>query len=287
MSLAVVTAIFFGFNTLLVKALTKKGWGESGLVWVNFTIGCIPLIIYAWDRASWQTTHVFWMALPFGVLGNMIAVTMLYRAIRLTKISIVLPLVAVSPIFMIFTSRFMVGQSVSTAGFGGILLVVLGAYLLGCSEDRSSILAPFAALWRDPGARSALLVAVLWSFTANIDKICIRASDELTYSAIFAAGMSLGCLPFFLRRSNRAAEVGLWRESIFLLIALGVTYAIQAGAHMTAIVTVPVPYVVAIKRGGVLIGVIHDIIRGERGIAWSAGGGILVLIGVIIIIFAA
>ncbi len=74
------------------------------------------------------------------------------KAIKLSPLSITLPFLALSPIFMIFTSDFILGERLGKYGIGGIILTVIGAYLLNVRDTRKGILEPFKAIQRERGS---------------------------------------------------------------------------------------------------------------------------------------
>jgi drug/metabolite transporter (DMT)-like permease len=277
---AILTALLFGANAFPAKRLTERGWNESSVAWMNFAAG-IPILWFAGATfGQWVFRDGFWGAFVLGLAGNFLAFTLYYRAIRLTDISIVLPLVSLSPVFMLVTSRVILGESPSPAGFAGVLLVGIGVYVLGCARDRSYFAAPIHAILRDPGARLALLVSFLWSITSNLDKKCVLASDSYVYPACFATAGFFLYAPIVGFRTGfadlRKAPPAAWGWAI----ALGVSGAVMILAQMTAIASMPAPYVIAIKRSGLLVGVVIGILRGESGAGWRLGGASLTVAGV-------
>lgn len=289
MSFAVAAALLFGFGSFPAKRLAESGWDEYEIGWVTFGFGVLPLCAATTWLSAWRFEPQFWPYCAVAVLGNMLAVTAYYRAIRMTDLSIVLPIVSISPAFMLVTTKVILGETTSSGGTFGVLIVVAGAYLLGCAKDRSSMLAPVAALAGDHGARWALLVAVTWSITSNVDKICLGMSNSVGYPAVFTTGMTLAysALLYFRRRGavKRSPTVAAIKEgpSVLYPLAVGVAYAAMLVAQFTALYFMAVPYVIAIKRSGLLVGVAVGALRGEKGLRWRVFGGVAVVAGIAII----
>lgn len=112
-------------------------------------------------------------ALAVGGGLNVISSVLYMRAIRESDLSLTVPLVAFTPLFLLITSPLLLGEFPGPRGIAGVLLIVLGSYLMKAGE-RGGPLAPLRALLREPGARRMLLVALIWSVTANMDKIGVR-----------------------------------------------------------------------------------------------------------------
>ncbi|MEK8022265.1 MAG: EamA family transporter [Candidatus Hydrogenedentota bacterium] len=282
-ALAALTAVFFGLNAYPARTLGRRGRRAPEVAWMNFTISAPILFMVALAWGNWRFQPGFFSGLAAGVAGNMIAYTLYFRAIRDTDLSIALPLVSLSPLFMLFTSRWMLGEEMTSTGTAGVVCVAIGAYLLGCARDRSDLAAPFRALWRDKGARSALAVSVVWSITSNIDKYCVRLSDPFTYSAIFALCSSVIYLPllYCVKPSRDAPAL---RHDAGIAVALGISSALMVLCQMSAILLIPVPYVIAIKRAGMLIGIADAVYRRESGLAWRLAGSLLILAGIGLIV---
>ncbi len=283
-SLAAATAVLFGLNALPARALRRRGWNEFQVAWVNTAVGLVPLLLAAWAWGGGVLRPGFFASLALGVAGNMLAFTLYYRALGIGELSIVLPLVSISPLFMLVTSRVMIGERIPPAGALGVVLIVLGAWFLGAARDRASLLAPLRALWRDPAARIAVFVAFIWSITSNIDKQCVAASDSFTYPAIFSAVTTLAYAPLAWRRDRGEAMRQASSSTLGLGLMLGLLHSGMILCQMNALGYLPVPYVIAVKRSGLLVGVLAGWWRKEPGIAWRLAGAVIILSGVVILL---
>lgn len=284
--LAAATALLFGLNALPARSLRSSGWSEFHVAWANTAVGLVPLALAAAFWGGGAIREGFWASLAFGVAGNMFAFTLYYRALGLGELSIVLPLVSISPLFMLVTSRIMVGEHVTVGGASGVLLVVAGAWFLGAARDRADLLAPLRALWRDRAARIALLVAFLWSITSNLDKRCVAASDSFTYPAVFSAVTTLAYAPFAWWGSRSAVYARSGGRERGQAALLGLLHSTMLLCQMSALGFLPVPYVIAVKRAGLLVGVAADTWRGLPGTRWRLAGALLILAGIVILLVA-
>lgn len=127
-------------------------------------------------------TKEFWFALLIGGGLNAICTILYMKAIKQSALSLTVPLVALTPMFLLLTSPYMVGEFPEVNGVLGIALIVIGSYVLNFNAAARGYFAPFQALLQEPGPRLMLITAFLWSITANCDKIGIQNSSPLFWS---------------------------------------------------------------------------------------------------------
>lgn len=262
------------------------------------------------------STTVFVLALPFlfvpfprpgprlaeALIGsggpNIVAYVLLAKAVKYSDLSLVAPLMGLTPLFLLVTSPLIVGEVPGALGIVGVLLIVCGAYVLNLRDIRRGALEPLRAIARDRGARLMLGVALLWSISANYDKVGVEASSVLAWPLLVNAVMALAMLGMVAARARggwrdsphrmAAADGALEphrprrRETGYLLIG-GVVNAASIVAQMTALTLTLVPYVIAVKRTSVLFSVlIGALLFRESRIRERAAGALLILAGVIL-----
>ena len=246
--------------------------------------------------------------LPLAILGsavpNVFAYLLLAKAVKHSDLSLVAPLLGLTPLFLLVTTPLILGERPHAVGVAGVLLIVLGAYLLNVQDFRHGPLGPFRALLRDPGARMMLGVAFLWSISSNYDKIGVDATSPLAWPVIVHSFVTLVLVPVVAwRRLRGAGEAdeslhattvsmdgvlpGWWsrnaRRAPLVLVAAGMVNALQSFTHMTAITMTFVPYVVAVKRTSLLFSVgLGRVMFNERRIRQRALGAATILAGVLV-----
>ena len=224
----------------------------------------------------------FWLALVTG--GTLYAFTLvLYmKALKSSDLSITVPMLTFTPLFLLITSPLMVGEFPGIFGLIGIFLIVAGSYLLNINKKSQGYLAPFKALLKEKGPRLMLVVAFIWSITSNIDKIGLQNSSPLFWVIAVDIYVALLMLPLCtFRRNRKTAQIRAnWRA----LLTLGLFGGLTAVCQMTAISLTLVAYVISIKRtsaiGGVLFGYL---IFKEKGIRARLVGAIVMVFGVLFI----
>lgn len=195
-------------------------------------------------------SRTFFFALVVGGLLNVLTNILYMRALKLSDISVSVPLIAFTPVFLVGTAFFILGERPSLFGVGGIGLVVFGAYLLNIKKFKEGFFRPFQALFAESGARIMFLVAFLWSITSSIDKIGVTQSSPLLWvlmTDIFIALIMIPIVYFFSRSSW-----GKIKEHFLKLSAVGASDSIASLFQMMAVSTTLVPYVIALKRTSIL-----------------------------------
>jgi drug/metabolite transporter (DMT)-like permease len=227
----------------------------------------------------------FWWALLVSGGINVVTAILYMRAIRLSDLSITVPMVSFTPLFLLLTSPLLLGESPEPAGIVGIVLIVLGSYLLNLHKRDQGFWTPFRALLSEPGPRLMLLVALLWSITANVDKIGLRHSSPVLWAIAVNIAIACGLAPVILYR--RAIGLGRIRGNLVLLLATGLCGAMTSLSQMTAISLTLVPHVIAIKRTSTLLSVVWGhFLFGESGVRQRLAGSAVMLAGVLLILWS-
>ncbi len=221
-------------------------------VWKVFSLPFIlPLIFFT--PMPEQIPGEFWMALVVGGSLNILATLLYIRAINQSDLSITLPLLSFTPVFLLFTSPLMVGDVPALWGYVGVFFIFAGSYILGI-RDRSSVFSPLRALVKEPGARLMLMVALIWSVAANMDKIGVVATSPFFWAVCVQSYISLGLTIVLL--FNRPVLRGRLGGNLKILLLIGFFTGAGFVFQMSAIKLGLVPYVIAIKRTSIIMGVL-------------------------------
>ncbi|MDO8265272.1 MAG: EamA family transporter [Candidatus Parcubacteria bacterium] len=224
----------------------------------------------------------FWIALLVSGSLNIVATILFFKALKSSDLSIVIPMVTFTPIFLLITSPLLVHELPNALGIAGIILGVIGAYIMKIKEISKGYLAPFKSLLKEKGPKLMLLVAFIWSITSNFDKIGVQNSSPIFWVISINFMLILGMLPIMLYKSQKPTTQIMRGKKILLL--MGLFSAISVIFQMTAINLTLVAYVISIKRTSVVMGVIFGaLIFKEKGIKERLIGAVIMVISVLII----
>jgi drug/metabolite transporter (DMT)-like permease len=225
---------------------------------------------------------VFWYALVSCSLLNTLTSIMYFRAIKLSPLSITVPMLTFTPLFMLLTSPLIVGEFPGLLGIGGIVLIVIGAYIIHIRNVRDGLLSPFRRLAGEQGPLLMLGVAFIWSITSNLDKVAVLHSSPLFYIVLFNALVALFLTPLaYLKTRGRFKGV---RVSVKVLVPLGLFTALTAVFQMTALTLTLAAYVISIKRLSAIFAIIYGFaFFREKNIRQCLLGAAIMLAGALLI----
>ncbi|MFM9268438.1 EamA family transporter [Tychonema sp. BBK16] len=274
--LGIFTAFFEALKDVFGKQNLKKS-DEYVVAWsLSFfsVILLIPWVIYTGIPAL---NTQFWIALLIGGSINAVTALLYIKAIKVSDLSLTVPLVALTPLFMLLTSPLIVGEYPKFFDYIGIFLIVIGSYLLNIKEKSQGYLAPFKALVNEPGPKLMLIVAFLWSITSNFDKIGVQNSSPIFWLFSIFGTMSVLLLPVLLHKTPNPGTKIL--KQLPMLAAMGFFNAIGVLCQMQALTLTLVVQVIAIKRTSVLMGVLfgHFIFKEKDIQQRLLGAGIMIL----------
>ena len=279
--LGIFTAFFEAVKDVFSKQNLKKS-DEYVVAWSLAFFSVIfltPWVIYTGIPAL---NTQFWIALLIGGSINAVTTILYIKAIKVSDLSLTVPLVALTPLFMLLTSPLIVGEYPNFFDCIGILLIVAGSYLLNVKEKSQGYLAPFKALLKEPGPKFMLIVAFLWSITSNFDKIGVQNSSPIFFFFFLFGTMSVLLLPILLHKTPNPSRKIL--KQLPMLAAMGFFNAVGVLCQMQALTLTLVVQVIAIKRTSVLMGVLfgHFIFK-EQDIQQRLLGAAIMILGVFFI----
>lgn len=185
-----------------------------------------------------------------------LAVILLYmKAIKRAKLSVTVPLVTLTPLFMLLSSPILIGEFPNFLGLNGIVLIVAGTYLLNMEGDRQNFFAPFTNLITNKNSRYMLIVAFLWSITANIDKIGVEETSPIFWAFSKDFIILIYLLPILWIKSKE--PIGQLKGRWLPLIGVGFFRTASVVTQMFAIQFILVAYVIAIKRSSSLLIILY------------------------------
>lgn len=202
-----------------------------------------PLIFYFGFEEL--TPRFLWALLASSVL-QLIVILLYFKAIKRSELSVTVPLITLTPLFMLLTSPILIGEFPSLLGIVGIVLIVAGTYISNISEDNKNFFAPFAMLVKEQGPRYMLLVAFIWSITANIDKIGVEETSPVFWSFSKDFVILFYLIPILAVKSKKPLSQINKRKWPLLLV--GFFRSASVLTQMFAIQFILVAYVISIKR---------------------------------------
>jgi drug/metabolite transporter (DMT)-like permease len=226
--------------------------------------------------------QTFWWAFILSIPINVIAYLLYLYAIKISPISLSVPFLAFTPIFMILTGFFILNETISIGGGIGIGLIVMGGYVLHFTKKQASLWVPLSAFLNEKGSWFMLIVAILFAFAAVIGKKAILHSSPLFFSYSFFLVFNITVLAGFLlfqkndwRKILHSTPKGIWLGSLLM---------IHISFHALAIAVSTAVYMVAVKRSSILITILLSwFVLKEENIGYRGLGTLLMFAGMLFI----
>ena len=280
--LAIATALCVATG----DALTKKFFGRFSPydMAIASSIYSLPfLVVYIFFIPIPQLDTVFWWIACILIPLDTFAFYLYMKAIKLSPLSLSIPFLSFTPVFMILTGFIVLGEVPNSWGIIGIGFVVAGSYLLNVTQVKYGYFAPFRAILREPGSILMLVVAFIYSFLAVLGKKAIQHSSPLFFGCFFLEALNITTLIFF-----PFLEKIRWRDILKVPVkglSVGLMLFLHALFHCLAINMIEAVYMIAVKRMSILFSVVYGwILFKESDISARMLGALFMFAGVVFII---
>ena len=226
--------------------------------------------------------RVFWINFVLSIPLNAAAYILYLYAIKMSPLSLTVPFLAFTPAFMIITGKVVLDEDISLWGGAGIMLIVVGSYVLNISSTMGGISQPFRRFIDEKGAWIMLTVAFIFSFAAVIGKEAMIHSSTLFFSFSFFIVFNV-CILFVLLLTGKI-QTSLFIKEPTKGFWLGLLLSIHVACHGLAIAIANAAYMIALKRSSILFTVIVGItLLKEENPKWRGIGTALMFLGVLLI----
>ncbi|HTP86052.1 MAG TPA: EamA family transporter [Candidatus Acidoferrales bacterium] len=192
------------------------------------------------------------MALDVGLIT--IVTRLYFRALQISPLSMCIPFLAFTPVFLIPTTYVILGQKPQPIKVLGVLLIVTGSLVMHRQLFAVGWLAPVKAVIEYKGSRYMLLVALVFSLTNPLDAKLVAMSDVYTEACVYGLGLSIA---FYLLARAQRCDFGAAARGNFRWIALaGVCDAVSLLFQLASYAYIAVVITVSIKRAGIVLAVL-------------------------------
>jgi len=288
----VVLALLSALALATVDVVTKArmvSWSAERITFARFFWTGILL------SPLWLIVNVpalpprFWGLVALTIPLEVLAVIWSMRAIKLSPLSQAQPLLALTPAFTALIGYLLLGERLTLLGVCGIILVVIGAYLLrwggllAAGPARSqSMIAPFVALIREPGPRYMLGVAAIYAVTTVFCKAALAYVPAMTFVVIYYTAMCLVTTLWFVWRESDAVHALFEKPGAHFAVAI--LMAVMIISHFLAMAQIEAAYMITVKRTSLLFSIFYGVLLfREGGLIRKLSAGMVMLLGVYLV----
>lgn len=278
-ALMLISAVAWSVLDALRKGLATRVAAEPLVVWM--TLGQVPLLALLWGAASppGELDSTYLLVAGGSIALNVGASLALFAALRAGELSLVIPLLSLTPAVVTLLAIPILGELPSVWQLLGIALAVAGAFALAGGS--------LSAVRRAPGVGAMLVVVGCWSLTLPLDKVGVMRAGAALHGLVLCASMVVA-MTLWLTFRGRLGELRLARTSWPLLLAAVAVATIALLTQLLAIEVALVAVVETVKRvvgnfGALALGLLafRERLEPRRVLALvlMAAGAALVLLG--------
>ena len=284
LTLALLTAVFTSCQDVLTKKILLKDRGDLyGITW-GWWFFSLPFL---WILVPFHKIPLiqpqFWKALAITSVLLVVAVIFYVNALSHGDLSLSVPMLAFTPVFMLVTSPYILKEYANLLGVIGIFITVMGSYLLNFHDYRRGILKPFKDLWLRKGPRYMLIVAIIFSVSGNYDKIGILSSSFLIWLVFLHSVVTVILTGILLFQGRSIPD--LIRKKWRAFSCIGLFNALTGVSQAIAVQMSFVSYLIAVKRASVIFTALYGFLfLKEKNMRERLAGIILMVLGVLLIV---
>jgi drug/metabolite transporter (DMT)-like permease len=284
-------------------ALTKawlSHYSAWSLMLIRFTVtGLIlaPWLLYHLPNLS-QLPMLFWCWVLLLLPLEIMAMLFYMHAIRDYPLSLTVPYLALTPVFVICIAFVLLDEHLSWLGIAGIMTAVVGTWLLDARFSMTKLLH-----WpQTRGSQLMVLVAFIYALTATLGKVALQYITPILFGALYfmLLGITAACLTLVLwlvdywrypsdhmkQFRHLLAIRDLWRRPV-PVFGVALLNAVMVQTHFMALQHAEVAYMIAIKRTSLLFGIGYGwLIFREAHIRQRLGAGVVIILGVVLIAYS-
>ncbi|MBT4937090.1 EamA family transporter [Candidatus Peregrinibacteria bacterium] len=249
----VLYSFLAAFSDAARLAVTKKLTTQISsfqIIFLSSLLSFPILVACFWSYFDISLLNGKILSLIFFTVGLMytLAFHCMNTALRISEFSIVMPLMTLSPIFLLFWEPLILGDSAGFFGIIGVMLSIFGAYFLHFNKRSIGFFEPLKHLFYDRGAQLAVLTSVILSFGPIFDKTIMKSISPQMYAMFFPfCGFIISFfLLLFTKKTLKKSQLN--KKNIVTIIFMGI---FMAGNTIFSLLPLQVAlgaYVVSIKR---------------------------------------
>jgi uncharacterized membrane protein len=248
------------------NVLAKGGADKESFMWLMTVTSLFTLApVFYFFMPYWGLPL---KAVPFLLLSG-VAETLYFlslsRAYELGDLSLVYPLARSSPLFITVVAVVLLGEKVTPWGFVGILLIVLGVYMIHLRGLSSGDLTMPLRSLGGRASQFALLTAVWTTVYSLCDKLGVAIVDPIVYAFWLEPFILLLMTPVVIWRRGWSTVAREWSEAKARVTVAGFLTRFGYILVLVAMSLVQVSYILALRQVSVVLGALAGVLLLREG----------------------
>jgi len=283
-----IISLLSGFFMATADVFTKKESSRTQAIvlsWIREAYALpflLPILIFIdIPPIDW----IFVGAMAICVIIDLISTFLYMRALQIAPLSLTVPYLGLTPLFLLVIPTLVLGETLSLAGILGVILISIGTYLLQIDRAKYGLFEPWLTIFKNRGSLYMFIVAVCYAVTATFGKLAIQHSSPLFFAIVYFFLLAVGFTPFALISCK--GKIKPLFQFPMKRIQIGLAMALMAICHFTAIGMIQVAYMISLKRLSLLFAILYGWwFFNEKNIQARLVGGTIIIVGAVCIAFA-
>lgn len=245
-------ALFSALTSAISVILNKKALYKinAALVsWALFVIS-IPILVYpALKNGFPKLNLVFWLAALSSALIFAYAKTLALKSLKNSLISEVVPLAFFNVIYQYIIGIFIFSEVLKLLPLTGLVLIIIGGYLLKIEESKEDFWRPFKILFTNKAAFMYLVAMFLMALSTVFDKLALINMQPINQSFYLLLGNIFVTIIIWFYLFKKDVN---WLKDLknnFLILSLGgITYTAVSLSYLIGITTGALALVSGVKK---------------------------------------
>lgn len=242
--------------------LLKRSGNQEVFAWALLVSGSVLLAplsgILFWLYPV--SASGYWLALA-SAATHVVYFAMLGRAYSQGDLSLVYPIArGIGPMLVPVLAVLTLGESVSLPAAIGIILIIIGIFIVSWWGRFRKILAQPSIFLRDGGVRYAVLTGLAITTYTLIDKVGVGHVQPFLYMYMINVGAAIGFAPFVAFKYGMTPVRREWQSNPWSIVTASLLVFIAYGLVLTAFSLSRVSYVGPAREVGIVFGVLLGVL---------------------------
>jgi uncharacterized membrane protein len=259
-ALAITLVISSAIMHAMRDFFTKKSCDTRSFMWafsICSVILYLPVFLYLVSTHGWPAGKGFHIAITAGLVVHFLYWAFLTKAYEQGDLSHVYPIVRSAPALVLVASIFILKEEFSSLGIIGILLVVIGAYIINMKKwSVHSFLEPIESFIYDQTTRFALVALVMVTAYSLIDSQGVKYIHPIIYLYLVNFFSMIPYTIYVLSTRSVATLLNEWKCGKTSIVVNGFFGLMSYGFILIAFTMAQASYVVGLRQISIVLAVL-------------------------------
>lgn len=216
--LAILNGVFWSLLDLLRKK-TLSYYSEFEVAFTLTSFQFIFFSLFVYFDTYYITSKLYFIYLLPLVLLNTISLYLFLKAIKLSDISLSIPLLSFTPLFTAVYAYFFLYEKLNFTELVGIILILTGVILLYAKAiNIKGIISSPINIFKSYSARYMILISLIWSLTPVLDKKSLQYVNISFHGFLQSLGTLLVFTVFLSKNKMRLMKSTNFKILSYMLL---------------------------------------------------------------------